>query len=215
MTILVKVLYIFNFCLLMLGMSVVTIKQHTGEYQCESITVNIDDYVWENALILNSTGTGGEENKDLFYSYFNGVYEINGFYDERPVYTEQNKFNDTPYKETIGAVIKYCKSENAWVFMHTNIRKNRNTRESDCPWLLRSPETRSLNLLDVSGDWSVWTGIINTGATFQTTCNGCDSEAECNYHGTYNDEKCVCDVSKEGSYPIYTGPHCEVPIPYK
>ena len=126
MTVLAKVLYIFNTCWLLSLMFMIDIRKRRGYYHCNSITVHFDDYIWKNALVLNSTGD--EEKRDLFYSYFNGVYEINGFYDERPVYTEQNKFNDTPYKETIGAVIKYCESENAWVFMHTNIRKDRNIR---------------------------------------------------------------------------------------
>ena len=40
------------------------------------------------------------------------------------VYTEQSKVLAAPYQQTVGAEIKYCKSEGAWVFMHPNIRKS-------------------------------------------------------------------------------------------
>ena len=105
------------------------------------------------------------------------VYVLNGTHDGRPIYTEQNKFDNTQYNVKTGALIRYCSEERAWVFMHEHIRKDNNTRDSVCPWLLRSPETDSFNLLEVSGDWVVWTGVINNGATFQTYCNLCDSEA--------------------------------------
>jgi len=211
MTIFVKALYVFNFCVLMAGMAVVTIKQNNGDYHCKSITVHFEDYIWENALVLDSAG--GEEEMDLIYSYFNGVYVLDGTHAGRPVYTEQNKFDNTPYDEKIGAVIRYCEEEGAWAFMHENIRKDRNTRDSDCPWLLRSPDTKSFNLLEVSGDWSVWTGIIHAGASFQTYCNGCGSEADCNYHGTCTERQCGCDLSENDGYPLYTGIHCEFSRP--
>mmetsp|Transcript_35784 Transcript_35784/g.58311 ORF Transcript_35784/g.58311 Transcript_35784/m.58311 type:complete len:644 (-) Transcript_35784:81-2012(-) len=214
MTIFVKVVYIINLCGLMAGMTVVSIRQRRGDYHCNSITVNFDDHIWENALVLNSTGGVEVEEMDLIYSYFNGVYVLNGTHAGRPIYTEQNKFNNTPYEEKIGAIIKYCEEESAWVFMHENIRKDRNTKNSDCPWLLRSPETKSFNLLEVDSTWSIWTGIINTGSTFQATCNRCDSKADCNYHGTCTDDgKCDCYVSEVDGYPLYTGTHCEFSRP--
>lgn len=37
-------------------------------------------------------------------------------------------------------------------------------QDDDCPWLLRSPDTQSYDLLDVSGDWSVWKGVIASDA---------------------------------------------------
>mmetsp|Transcript_15754 Transcript_15754/g.33903 ORF Transcript_15754/g.33903 Transcript_15754/m.33903 type:complete len:654 (+) Transcript_15754:159-2120(+) len=221
MTIFVKLLYGFNFLILMVGMTAVARKQRRGDYHCDSITVRIEDRIWQNAVVLNSTG--GVEEMYLMYSYFNGVYVLNetlGLHDGRPIYTEQNKFNHARYEEKIGAKIIYCKTEGAWVFMHENIRKDRNTRHPGCPWLLRSPNTKSFNLLEVSGDWSIWTGIINT-ATFQATCNECklDSEADCNYHGTCISEnsessgKCACDSSEDDGYPLYSGEHCEFARP--
>jgi len=220
-TIFVKVLYGFNFLWLMAGMTTIVVKQMSGGYHCHSITVNFEDRIWQNAVFLNSTG--GVEEMDLMYSFFSGVYILNetrGYHDGRPIYTEQNKFDNTPFEDKIGATIQYCKEEDAWVFMHENIRKDRNTRHPGCPWLLRSPNTKSFNLLEVSGDWSIWTGIINT-ATFQATCNECklDSEADCNYHGTCISEnsessgKCACDSSEDDGYPLYSGEHCEFARP--
>lgn len=140
---------------------------------------------------------------------------INGTFGGRPVYVEQRKFDGTPFEVKTGAVIKYCTEEGAWVFLHENIRKDRNhTKKSDCPWLLRSPQTTSFNLLEVPSDWYIWTGIINTGASFQAYCNTCESESDCNYHGTCSAEgKCVCEVSEVDDYVLYTGTHCEYPRP--
>eukprot|EP00581_Thalassiosira_minuscula_P019092 CAMPEP_0183727618 /NCGR_PEP_ID=MMETSP0737-20130205/25966_1 /TAXON_ID=385413 /ORGANISM="Thalassiosira miniscula, Strain CCMP1093" /LENGTH=519 /DNA_ID=CAMNT_0025959303 /DNA_START=53 /DNA_END=1609 /DNA_ORIENTATION=+ len=208
-SIFVKVLYIINLCAMMIGLTIISLKQHSGEFQCGSISVVFDDHIWENALVNSPDGV---EEMDLIYSYFNGVYVKNGTHDGRPVYTEQNKFDDERYEHKIGAKIQYCNEEKAWVFMHENIRKDINTAKSDCPWLLRSPDTKSFNLLEVDSTWAIWTGIITTGATFQATCNTCDSEAECNYHGTCTEGVCDCDLEVDG-YAKYAGIHCQFPRP--
>ena len=68
--------------------------------------------------------SGEEVTRNLLFSYFNGVYRRNetiGLHDDRPVYTEQSKFEDgLAFDTTIGAQIKYCDSESAWVFSHPN-----------------------------------------------------------------------------------------------
>lgn len=101
------------------------------------------------------------------------------------------------------------------MFMHENIRKDINVtaRESECPWLLRSPQTDSFNLLEVSGDWSIWTGTINTGVTFHSFCNGCDSDADCNYHGVCTERGCDCEEDPVIGVARYTGKRCEHPRP--
>jgi hypothetical protein len=210
----VSALYLVNFCTLMTGMVVISRRQSSGCFTCESITVRFSDEIWENAFVLNST-TGRVDNSgfDLIYSYFSGVYVVNGTHDGRPVYTEQNKFDHRPYGVKIGATIRYCKEERAWVFMHELIRKDAHTLDSSCPWLLRSPETYSFDLLAVSGDWSIWTGVISDGASFRTKCNGCNSYADCNFHGACVDGRCVCDISESDGYPLHTGKHCELPRP--
>ena len=74
------------------------------------------------------------------------------------LYIYRNKFDDTPYMIKTPATIQYCKEEKSWMFMHENIRKEdpniRSADTSDCPWLLRSPETVSYDLLEVDGDWT-------------------------------------------------------------
>ena len=157
MSVFVKALYFVNLCALMTGMTVITIDQSKGDYQCKSITVTFGDEIWQDSIVLNATG--GIERMDLIYSYFNGVYVKNGTWDGRPLYTEQNKYDDTAFQVKTGAMIKYCDSERAWVFMHPYIRKDLHTSDSDCPWLLKSETTDSFNLLEVANEWSIWTGI--------------------------------------------------------
>ncbi|KAL7552728.1 hypothetical protein ACHAWF_015965 [Thalassiosira exigua] len=212
MTVFVKIVYLVNLCAMMAGMTVITVKQVDGDYNCDRITVDFGDHIWEDAHVYNVTG--GVETWDLIYSYFNGVYIRESTSDGRPIYVEQTKFmHEQPYTKKTGAIIKYCKEEGAWVFMHEHIRKDGDEIDSDCPWLLRSPDTDSFNLLEVPGDWSIWTGTINIGATFHTSCNWCDSDAECNYHGTCVEGTCDCKRSEDDHYPLFTGSHCEFPRP--
>lgn len=100
--------------------------------------------------------------------------------------------------------------------MHENIRKEDpdiRGGESSCPWLLRSPETVSYDLLEVDGDWTQWTGEVSDGASFRTTCNNCDSEAECNFHGTCSNEGiCECYTDKN-DIPLFVGTHCKFDLP--
>lgn len=147
----------------------VTIKQSKGDYQCKSITVIIKDEVWEESIV--KVPGKGIEKMVLIYSYFNGVYNQNGSSnDNRPIYVEQNKFDNTPFDAIsidpeiipvkIPAEIKYCKSIRAWVFMHEHIRKSTHD-DSDCPWLLRSEETDVYDIEEVKGPWQVWAGVIS------------------------------------------------------
>ncbi|KAL3787981.1 hypothetical protein ACHAW5_007444, partial [Stephanodiscus triporus] len=208
----VGALYLVNFCIMMTGMAVITARQSRGQYTCQSITTRFGDNIWENAFVVNSTtGRFSGEKFDLIYSYFNGVYVANGTRDGRPVYTEQNKGDSSPYQVKVGATIRYCKEERAWVFMHEHIHKDAMTLGSSCPWLLRSPETDSFNLMEVLGDWSIWTGTISTNAAFRTTCNFCKTYVDCNYHGVCIDGRCVCEISESDGRPLYTGEHCEHP----
>ncbi len=213
MTVFVKAMYIINFCLLMLGLTMITIKQLDGTYQCTSITVTLPDDVWERVIYLNSSN--GEEilPVKLMYSYFNGVYVKNGTHAGRPRYTEQNKFDDGPYITKIGATIQYCQEEEAWVFMHERIRKEANRQNVSCPWLLRSPTTDSYDLLEVLGDWSIWTGVIENGVTIHVSCNECESESDCNFHGKCMDRVCYCNTEDDVGYGRFTGTHCQHPLP--
>lgn len=79
------------------------------------------------------------------------------------------------------------------------------SEESDCPWLLRSPDTNSFDLLAVSGEqWSIWVGTIIKDSKISVTCNGCKSHTDCNLNGVCFDGQCNC-TSASGHY----GKHCE------
>ena len=217
MTVFVKALYIINFCLLMVGLSLITQKQLDGAYQCTSITVSLTDDVWESVVYLNTTQKGEQQEvifpANLIYSYFNGVYVKNGTHAGRPRYTEQNKFDDGPYRSKIGATIQYCQEEEAWVFLHERVRKAVHRQKVSCPWLLRSPTTNSYDLLEVLGGWSIWTGLIKNGVTITSSCNECETSAECHFHGKCMDGVCQCNTEEDSGYHLFTGTHCQHPLP--
>ncbi len=104
-----------------------------------------------------------------------------------------NKKSGDPYLETVGAEIVYCHSEDAWVFRHHHISKvdissgdevsllcfiisqllingvlsptTSYMKEECLQWLLRSPESKVYDLIDVPhDDWSVWTGVSATSS---------------------------------------------------
>ena len=92
MSIFVKIMYIFNFCGLLSAMSVVTYRQNTEYYYCPSIRVLMEDDIWIGAFVVSVDDEGVVqlvERNDLIYSYFNGVYVINGTRHGRPIYVEQ------------------------------------------------------------------------------------------------------------------------------
>ena len=128
--------------------------------------------------MVSNSGEIVNQDVDLIYSYFNGVYLRNGTHDGLPgkiiimkyiifrtyilsnlstVYVEQSKIGERSYQTVTPGMIMYCKSEHAWVFMHPHIRKSEQDNE-DCPWLLRSPLTSEYDLLKVNSEWTVWAG---------------------------------------------------------
>ena len=113
---------------------------------------------------------------------------------------------------------KFRLKEGAWVFTHPYIRRSAIEEPSECPWLLRSPDTDAYDLLDVPNtDWSIWIGTINKNAQMSVTCNRCKGKpnfliypafftlvltpffytlsdnTECNLNGQCIDGECVCD----------------------
>ncbi|KAL7521761.1 hypothetical protein ACHAWX_006442 [Stephanocyclus meneghinianus] len=197
-----KTLYFFNLLVFLSLLSVVSLMQQRGDFNCKSITVSFGNDIWEEAVVKTK---GGHRETMLVYSFFNGVYEQRGSQDGRPVYVEQNKFDNTPYTDKIGAEIKYCKALQAWVFTHDNIRKSASD-ESDCPWLLKA-NSLGYELLDVPSDsWSVWVGTI-TQTEVSISCNACTSDVDCNLNGECLNKICKCDTS-DGSMDLI-GLHCE------
>eukprot|EP00804_Cyclotella_cryptica_P027652 CCRYP_010272-RA/>CCRYP_010272-RA protein AED:0.09 eAED:0.09 QI:844/1/1/1/0.75/0.77/9/300/469 len=201
-SIFLKTLYFFNLLVFLGLLSAVTVKQKEGYFNCDSITVAFGNDIWEEAVV--KTQNGYNETM-LVYSFFNGVYKQRGTQDGRPVYMEQNKFDNTPYTEKIGAEIKYCKELQAWVFTQENIRKS-TSDESECPWLLKA-NSLEYDLLDVPSDsWSVWIGTINS-AEVSISCNSCNNNVDCNLNGECLNGMCECDTS-DVTVQLF-GLHCE------
>ena len=72
MTIFVKVLYIVNLIAMLVGLTIITVKQIRGDYHCDSITAIFDHHIWQDAVVMNATG--GVVKMDLIYSYFSGEF---------------------------------------------------------------------------------------------------------------------------------------------
>ena len=185
-----------------------------GHYFCKELTLVVGDGILEDAFVLIN---GKFEAWVLVYSYFNGVFIMNGTHAGRPVYREARKFDRQPYPENqdgsefpivIPAEIKYCEELKAWVLTHENIRKSEND-DSSCNWLLRSPETDSFDVLDATGKWDMWVGVLGT-TDVSITCNRCFENSDCNLNGECSDDgKCVC---YNGNGVNYFGEHCEVKL---
>lgn len=141
-----KSLYFINFGLFLTGMIVVSIRQSGGYYQCNSITAELGDEVWDAARGLNPQ-TGEYEDFTLVFSYFSGAYVLDGYRAGRPVYKEMRKFDRQPYDSNIvvPAEISYCQEIRSWVLRHDNIRKGND--ESGCNWLLRSQGKKRCTIL--------------------------------------------------------------------
>mmetsp|Transcript_7622 Transcript_7622/g.16602 ORF Transcript_7622/g.16602 Transcript_7622/m.16602 type:complete len:508 (+) Transcript_7622:542-2065(+) len=207
MTIFTKLIYVFNLVLFLGGVLAIGVMQRDGYFQCKSVTVTFGEDIWEKAFVEISPGQ--YDHMVLVYSYFNGVYMQEGKerHEGRPVYREVNKYMNGPWKHPkVGAEIRYC--DGAWVFTHPNIMKSNSSEESDCNWLLRSPDTDAYNLLEAPGGWSIWVGVIMDDASIKTTCSGCNTDTDCNLHGQCIDGNCNCR-SNAGYY----GLQCELEDP--
>ncbi|KAL7535670.1 hypothetical protein ACHAXR_006658 [Thalassiosira sp. AJA248-18] len=180
--------YFLNFCALVIGMVWVTVKQKQGAFYADSITVTFGDQVWNDAIV--TWDTGAVETRILLFSYFNGVYRYNGTqHDGRPVYTEQNKLDNSLFIDTVAAEVKYCKDEKAWVFAHRQIMKSDSDVESECPWLLRSPETDEYTMAQLTA--TIMALVKTESANVQRM--GSD------YFGTHCEHKKPCSLITGGS----------------
>lgn len=120
-----KASYFVNSLILLSGTVYVNKKQSAQRYHCESLTVMFGDEVFENAYVTDlAVQSQPRKTSTLVYSYFNGVYKIDGRDDNGyPIYTEMNKVSGNKYNETVGAEFVYCKEEEAWIFRHKAISK--------------------------------------------------------------------------------------------
>jgi len=204
-----KVLYFINLDVLVVGMIVVSYRQMTGYYQCQQLSAEFGDDVWDGAVTLNQD-TGVYESWTLVFFYFAGVYEKSGTHAGRPIYVEQRKFDHLSYSQVEPAEFRYCEPISAWVFTHKHIKKSNNTKDdgSGCNWLLRSPETDSFDLLEVGSQWSVWIGSIAT-TTVSTECDFCSSDVDCNLNGNCIDGLCDCHDEYGAQF---LGTHCQTKV---
>ncbi|KAL7532966.1 hypothetical protein ACHAWF_004301 [Thalassiosira exigua] len=190
-TIFVKVVYLFNLILFIAGIGIISAQQNQGRFQCGSIAVVFGEDIWERAWVKSSRNES--YNKILMYSHFNGIYkQVEETHARRPRYREVRKSDGEPYATKIGAELKYCPDEGAWVFTHEMMSKTNDSEHhrSGCHnWLLRSPDTEAYDLMDVQGEWSIWVGRIEQGVDFTLRCNECKTDMDCNMNGVCEDKK--------------------------
>ncbi len=72
-----KGVYFLNLALFLFFMSFISVRQNNGYYQCDEITVDFGDAVWEEPVVVFEDGTVMSDLRDftLVFSYFNGTYE--------------------------------------------------------------------------------------------------------------------------------------------
>ncbi|KAL3800886.1 hypothetical protein ACHAW5_002037 [Stephanodiscus triporus] len=207
-----KSVYFVNMTVFLVLLTLLSIKQKSGGFQCKKISVDFGDGVWENPIIVGLPPSMADKNYTLVFSYFNGVYEQDGTHRGRPVYKERRKFDNGPFDpswQLVPAEIRYSNLGEFWVFTHPWIRKSRTAEDDDDPWLLRSPSTNEYDLLQVDGEWSIWLGRTEK-SQLQYDCYLCNNNADCNLNGECNTEG-MCDCkSVDGTK--YLGTHCEVKV---
>lgn len=125
-SLLLNSIYFLNLAALLAGMITVSIRQTSGHYQCNSISVDFGDEVWEDAVVEEPPGSNMFEERVLVFSTFNGVYIKSGNENGRPVYQEMGKNDPEPFfgRGIVPAEIKYNKEAGAWIFVHPHIRNS-------------------------------------------------------------------------------------------
>mmetsp|Transcript_37653 Transcript_37653/g.69184 ORF Transcript_37653/g.69184 Transcript_37653/m.69184 type:complete len:1210 (+) Transcript_37653:238-3867(+) len=202
----VRFVYFLNVAIVLAGLSYITVSQENGKYRCNTITVTFDEEIWEHARVL--LPDGNIEERLLIYSYFNGKYREVGLHNGYPKYIEQNKNDGTQFQSTVGAEIKYCSEIKSWVFMHPYILTSPNgEEENECSWLWRSSQTDDFDLISTTASaWDAWVGEVKPLAQVSMICNECTERSDCNYHGSCEERKCVCDG-------LHFGDSCEFELP--
>jgi len=154
-----KAVYFFNLAGFLAAMIVVSTRQMSGYYQCDSITVTFGEEIWRDAIVEwpeSSSQHPGliDDSMVLVYGYFNGEYakDPHRTHGGRPVYIEQKKSDRSPFDETsplynpyhsyegspgLDVVkpteIKYCGGR--WVFSHEYIKKSPRNKVDVCIWI--------------------------------------------------------------------------------
>ena len=68
----IRMIYFVNMGLLLIGLTMLMIKQDSGDYRCRSFSVQFGDDTWDDAWI--ELENGKIVKRLLVYSHFNGVY---------------------------------------------------------------------------------------------------------------------------------------------
>lgn len=105
-SLLVKILYIFNLTAMFAGMIYVSVLQGTGALNCPSVGVTFPDDIWQDAFVVSDSGEVVQR-ADLIYSYFNGVYKRNGTHDGLP---GESMAHEMPMQECIIILLNCPKS---------------------------------------------------------------------------------------------------------
>jgi hypothetical protein len=186
----IRVIYFSSAIAMLIGLSYITHQQKQGAYGCRSLIMEFGDGMWEDAWVkldkqcsvdadCNNTkqrcysGDGlCYEKRLLIYSHFNGYYNQNGTYGERPRYYEMNKESGDPFKSTIPAELKYCPEIESWVLTHENIRTSLNPdKANECNWLLGSGQTDKFDLRVLPrAQWLMWRGQIEKDYVVSVRC---------------------------------------------
>jgi hypothetical protein len=204
-----QIFYFANALIMIIGLAIITVDQSSGMYRCSSFTVVFDEEIWDDANVVIDNDTGETEERLLIYSWFSGSYIEDGKYGGHPRYVEQNKRDNSPFQELVGAEIVYCNEISAWVFRHDNIKTSKDgLEENECHWLLRSPQISTYDLeVAAALQWNVWLGEIKYADGFVVYCNECIDKSDCSYHGTCSpDRQCQCDDR-------HFGVRCEFELP--
>jgi hypothetical protein len=175
---------------MLVGLSYITHQQTKGTYGCRSLKMKFGDGVWEDAWVkldkqcsvdadCNNTDQrcySGDglcyEKRLLVYSHFNGNYNQNGTFGQRPRYVEMNKESGDFFKSTIPAELKYCQEIKSWVLTHKNIRTSLNPDDDNkCNWLVRSERTEEFDLEELpKKTWIMWYGQMEKDYDISVSC---------------------------------------------
>mmetsp|Transcript_1498 Transcript_1498/g.2990 ORF Transcript_1498/g.2990 Transcript_1498/m.2990 type:complete len:644 (-) Transcript_1498:1480-3411(-) len=193
----------------------IRIQQASGYFinqVCQNFDIRFGDYYYDffeaqpcNTTTNTSAADGcpwKNRTRPLHYGPFSDYYKAARDADDnldldkngRPVYYQRGS------KEGFGegsppGKFSYCDSEDAWVFTVEGVTKQ---VTDSCNWLMRSPQATdaySLHEASSAAGWSIWTGILqDASSSFEISCGECETDVDCNYHGSCVEKQCVCEM---------------------
>mmetsp|Transcript_54379 Transcript_54379/g.80914 ORF Transcript_54379/g.80914 Transcript_54379/m.80914 type:complete len:680 (-) Transcript_54379:324-2363(-) len=195
------------------GWAHVRIQQASGFYLsqvCQNFNIRFGDQYYDFFVSQPCNIFDGcpwkNRTRPLHYGPFSDLYQAakdgNGNLDldknGRPVYYQRGRQQGFGDGSPPGK-FSYCESEGAWVFTIQGVTK---PVTDSCDWLMRSPRASSdaYSLHEApSYGWSIWTGVLTDDPIFEISCGECETNVDCNYHGTCIGKQCVCEKPWTGS----------------